>query len=442
MKDQEGYVQPEAEITLHLDDAVKIILDNVCRLSAMAKPLSLCAGLAAAESVYADMDLPRSDIAGRDGYAVRSQDIRLAEPENPVLLRIIAAARAGRPASRAVKPGDAIRIMTGSLMPRGADCVVQFEDTDEPGNKKGPGRESHLEVKIFAAMPPGANIWPAGNNIRKNARLLKKGDLIGPAQISALASIGKTRISVIRRPQVAIISTGDELVRHGGRLTGGKIYSGNAAAVAALVSHYGGVPKRLGIARDREDALTSKIRKGMTSDAIITIGGVSKGDFDLVRPVVAKMGRVLFSGICMIPGKATAFGIVKTITASDVQKTVPVFCLSGPPTACLINFETLVRPALLRMAGLADVHHFAVEAVALEAVRNTGAMAVAMLASLQVINGAYHVRFNISQGRSMQAALAVANSFAILPEGTGIKTGDKIRVRLLDWNRNQFFMEK
>lgn len=436
MKDQEGYDPLEAETPPHPDEALNIILENVCPLDATDKRLSLCAGLAAAESVYADMDWPRTDIAGRDGYAVRSQDIVQATPGKPALLRITAAARAGRPANRVVKPGEAIRIMTASLMPRGADCVVQFEDTDEPGDKNGLVRESPSEVKIFTAMHPGANIWPSGNNIRKGSILLRKGTLIGPAQISAIASIGKTRLSVIRRPQVAIIATGDELVRPGGKLTDGKIYSSNSAFVAALVSHYGGEPKILGIARDREDALIAKIRRAMAADAIITIGGVSKGDFDLVRPVVAKTGRVLFSGIRMMPGKATAFGIVRTVSASDAQKAIPVFCLSGPPTACLINLETLVRPALLRMAGMADVHRNAVEAVALETVRNKRSMALAMLVSLQTINGAYHARFNISGNGSMQASLAAANAFSLLPEGTGVKAGEKIRVHLLNWNSN------
>lgn len=422
-----------------LDDAVKMILDHVRRLDSMERPLQACLGHAAAESIQAELDLPQSDIAGRDGYAVQSQDIRGASPDNPKTLRIIATARAGRPTDRMVKPGAAIRIMTGSLIPKGADCIVMFEDTDESGDKTGPDGNRPSEVKIYTAMPPGGNIWPAGNNVRKSAVLVTEGMMIGPVQISALASIGRTRARVCRRPRVAIIATGDELVNPGGRLTHGKIFSGNSAAVAALVSHYGGAPKVLGIARDRETALLSKIRKAMTTEAIVTIGGVSRGDYDLVRHVLAKIGKVVFPGIRMMPG-ATAFSVIERLTGDNAQTAIPVFSLAGPPAGCLINFETLVRPALLRMLGFTEVAHPMVEATALDDVRHKRPMDFAMFASLWMRAGRYQVKFNVAEGRSMQAFLAAANALTIVPEGTMVKAGDKIQALPLDWRHDQLFL--
>ncbi len=427
-------------MTPYYDDAVNIILDNVQRLQAVEKPLSTCVGLVASENIYADFDLPQSAIAGFDGYAVRSQDIKGATNDNPVVLRIIAKVRAGLPTNCALTRGTAVRIMTGSIIPRGADCVVGFEDTDEPGNKNGPNKNNPVEVKICRGLMPGDNIWPAGSNVRKGSILIPEGILIGPVQISALASMGKTRIMVIRRPTVAIIATGDELVPLGGKMTCGKIYSGNSVAIASLVRHYGGIPKILGIARDKETALISKFQKGMMADAIVTIGGVSKGDYDLVRLAVAKIGKVVFSGIRMMPGTYTAFGIIKPSSAHDEQKAIPVFSLSGPPAACLINFETLVRPGLLRMLGFKAVAHPLVEATAADAIQQERPMALAMFTGLQVLEGGYQVKFNITTEKSVQASMAAANSLTIVPERTTVKAGDKIEVLPLDWRRDQLFI--
>ncbi|MEN6622252.1 MAG: gephyrin-like molybdotransferase Glp [Smithella sp.] len=426
-------------VMLSFDDAVKTILDNVQKLSVVGKPLSACTGLVASENIYADFDLPQSAIASFDGYAVRTKDINVATQNNPVILRITGKVRAGFPTDCIVSPGTAVRIMTGSIIPRGADCVVGFEDTDEPVNKNGPNKNNPKEVKICAGLMPGDNIWPAGSNVRKGSILIPEGTLIGPVQISAIASMGKTRIMVIRRPTVAIIATGDELVPLGGRLAFGKIYSGNSVAVAALVRHYGGIPKILGIARDKEKALISKLQKGMMADAIVTIGGVSKGDYDLVRLAVVKTGKVVFSGIRMMPGTSTAFGVIKRFSSDDA-KAIPVFSLSGPPAACLINFETLVRPALLRMLGYTAVAHPSVEAIALDAHRQERPTALAMFTGLQALEGGYQVKFNIAAEKSVQASMAAANSLTIIPEGTAVKAGDKIQVLPLDWRREQLFI--
>ncbi len=184
---------------LSCDEAVNTILENIEKLGTVKKPLLACAGHTAAENIYTDFDLPQKAVSGPDGYAVQSQDIKDATKDNPAVLRIIATVRAGRPSNRTVKPGTAIRIMTGSVVPEGADCVVRFEDTNEPGDKNGPNSDNPDTVRIYTAVSKGGNIRQAGNSARKGMVIVPEGTVIGSPQISALASIGKVWIRVFRR---------------------------------------------------------------------------------------------------------------------------------------------------------------------------------------------------------------------------------------------------
>jgi molybdopterin molybdotransferase len=418
---------------LSYDNAVKTILDNVKRLEVVKKPLLACMGHVAAENIYADLDLPQLPISGPDGYAVRSLDIKRASPHNPVILRIFATARAGRVLKRTINPDTAIRIMTGAVLPNGADCVVRFEDTDEPEDKNGPNKNNPSQVRIYVSANPGDNVRPAGSNVRKGALIIPEGTLIGPAQISALAAIGRKWIRVIRRPVVAIIATGDELISLGNPLAPGKTYNCNTAAIASLTAHYGGIPKILGIARDKEADLVSKIHRGMKADVIITSGGVSKGDYDLVRLVLGKLGKLVFSRIKMGPGAAVAFGKINRPSADDKDPAIPVLSLAGPPAGCLINFETLVRPALLKIRGLTTVAHPLVEAIAQDSIPQKMGIAFVRYSHLQEAGGRYLVTLNIAEKMGMLASIAAANSLTIIPEGSVVKAGDKIQVLPLDW---------
>jgi len=207
------------------EEALKIVLKNITTLEAEEKSLLKCTGQVLAEEIYSDYRLPQTDISGPDGYAVRSADIRGAGRNKPATLRIIGTVRAGQVPVRTLKPGTAMRIMTGAIVPQGADCVVRFEDTDEPENKSGPNTANPVEVKIFVSLPPRSNIRPAGSNIEKGAHLLSKGAVLGPTQISALAAVGKNRVRVVRQPVVAVIATGDELIGLGKTLSLGKTYN-------------------------------------------------------------------------------------------------------------------------------------------------------------------------------------------------------------------------
>jgi len=417
------------------EDALKKVLDNTRILKEEEKPLIKCTGQVSAEDAYSGLHLPQTSIAVPDGYAVRSSDIRGAKKDNPVILRIISTARAGYVTKKMVKTGTAIRIMTGSVLPDGADCVVRFEDTDEPGEKNGPGKIKPSQVRIYAATGPGKNVRPAGSSVRKWTLIVPKGTLIGPAQISALAYTGRVRIKVIRRPVVAIIATGDELINPGNPLAPGKTYNCNTASIASLVAHYGGVPKILGIARDKEAALISKIRRGITADAIITSGGVSKGDYDLVRLVLGKLGKVVFFRINMGPGAGVAFGVIKRPPVNGVHTSIPVFSLAGPPSGCLINFETLVRPALLKMRGVDNLDHPVVEATVVDSIPGVMPITFAKYTRLEEMRDGYQVTLNIAEKSGMLVSMASANSLTIIPEGSVVKAGDTIKVLPLSWRQ-------
>ena len=340
------------EMIAEPDDAIKKILAHVNTLSSVERPLPDCLGHVAVENIYAGVDLPQSDISRFDGYAIRSDDLRGATHDNPAILRIIGTARAGCPSYRFVNRGTAIRIMTGAVVPEGADCVVPFEDTDEPGDKKGPDKSNPSRVAVYVKLPKEDNICIAGSKVRKGCLLVRKGTLIGPAEIVYCASAGITRMKVIRHPVVGIIATGDELIDPGKPLSFGKTYNCNTAATASFVKHYGGIPLVLGIARDTEPAILSKIRKGMKADAIVISGGVSKGDYDLVRVVLGKIGRIAFSRSRTGSGPPVAFGVIQRPSVDGAGASIPVFSLPGSPAGCLINFETLVKPALMKMLGL------------------------------------------------------------------------------------------
>jgi molybdopterin molybdotransferase len=406
------------------EEAVRKILENIPVMNGENKPLMQCLGQVLAEDVYSPCDLPQTPVSGPDGYAVRSADIQGASPETPETLYIMATARAGHPTDAFLGAGSAIRIMTGSVIPDGADCVIRFEDTDEPADKNGPNRQNPDRVKIYARAGMGDNIRPVGSNVKKGELVIPGGTVIGPLQISALAAIGRSEIKVIRRPVVAVIATGDELIEPGERLERGRSYNCNSPAIASFVEYYGGRPMILGIARDRESSIISKIKKAMKADVIITSGGVSKGDYDLMRIVLAKLGEIVFSRLRMGPGAAVAFGILK----NRKKEPVPVFSLAGPPMGCLVNIETLLRPALLKMMGMKDTDHPVVKATVTDSAPNGMHIPFVRYGSLSVTEGKIHVAINMAEKIGQLASIARSNAMAIIPEKGGVSAGDMIDI--------------
>jgi len=252
--------------------------------------------------------------------------------------------------------------------------------------------------------------------------------VLHPAQIGVLASLGRATVHVHRRPVVAILSTGDEVREPGQQLQPGQIYDSNAYSLAALVTACGGIPKRLGIARDTVEALTAKLREGLDADMLVTSAGVSRGDYDVVKDVLAKEGQIDFWTVRMRPGKPLAFGAF----ASGGRR-VPHIGLPGNPVSSMVSFELFGRPAIFKMLGRSDWQRPSVRAIADEAIPNTDERRVFARAIVTMRDGRYHAALTGPQGSGILTSMAVANALAVVPEDVpGIAAGEEVEALLLD----------
>ena len=318
------------------DDALARILAGVPTLAAVETPLLDALGLVLAEDVAADRDVPPFRNSAMDGYAVRGDDVASA----PVELRVVGEVAAGEFPDRDVGPGEAMRIMTGAPMPDGADTVVRVEDSDNASDV----------VTITAATPKGISIREAGEDLKKGERILDAGTVLRAAEIGLLASVGRAQVLVRKRPRVAVFSTGDEIVDLDAPLERGQIRDSNRYTLASAVRAAGAEPWVRDIVPDSPDALRTALGEGIAADAIVTSGGVSVGDHDHLKPVLAELGKIDFWAIAIRPGRPLAFGELR-----DGDRLVPIFGLPGNTVSALVTFEMFVRPALLRMQGRANV---------------------------------------------------------------------------------------
>lgn len=410
---------------LSVEQALEKILSYVTVLEAEEKPILDSLGQVLAEDVYAAVDVPPLDNSAMDGFAVRSADTRGAGAKSPRVLRVIDTVGAGSLSQHEVKLGTAIRIMTGAAMPAGADSVVKFEDTD--AQLKG----TSDKVSILAEATPGLNVRRAGESISRGSLLLKQGTIIRPPEVGVLASIGRARVKVVRRPTVAVLITGEELVDVGQPLTAGKIYDSNTYSVAAQVSYAGGIPKILGVAKDNEGSLVASLRRGLDADMVITTGGVSLGDYDIVKDVLAREGGMVFWSVRMKPGKPLAVGRIK-----GAKKDILHIGLPGNPVSVMVTFELFARPALLKMMGKSDLSRPTIEAVLEETVVNEDARRFYARAILEKCNGRYFARLTGAQGSGILTSMTAANGLVIVPEDKPrVEKGDLVQVMLLDWGK-------
>ena len=271
------------EDMLSVEQAFDKVIASFQSLEYEEKPLLDCIGQVLAEDIRSPLALPPLANSGMDGYAVIQADFVGASPAKPSNLSVIGIVAAGHMPDKTVIPGTAIRIMTGAPVPKGADTVIPFEETDEVERKRE-GKPLD-RVQIFADMPFGCNVRPAGEDVSVGMLVLEKGTSIRAAEVGVIASLGMDKVKVIRRPVVAVLATGDELETTGTPLSGGRIYDSNSFSVAASIISSGGVPRILGIARDNLGALTAKLEAAVGSDLVITSAGVSKGDYDIVKDV-------------------------------------------------------------------------------------------------------------------------------------------------------------
>jgi len=394
------------------DDALARILAGVPTLPAVDSPLLDALGLVLVDDVAADRDVPPFRNSAMDGYAVRGEDVASA----PVELRVVGEVAAGGFPDRAVGPGEAMRIMTGAPMPDGADTVVRVEDTDNASDV----------VTIAAATPRGTAIREAGEDLKAGETILTAGTVLRAAEIGLLASAGRARIRVRKRPRVAVYSTGDEIVDLDAPLERGQIRDSNRYTLASAIRAAGSEPWVRGIVRDSPDALRGALREGLAADAIVTSGGVSVGDHDHLKPVLSELGTIDFWAIAIRPGRPLAFGELK-----DGDRRVPVFGLPGNTVSALVTFEIFVRPALLRMQGRANVSRPKAKARLLEPVDKIGALRVFARGIHDPEAGT--VRLTGPQGSGILRSMSLANCLIDLPVGPSrIEPGTVVDVILTE----------
>jgi molybdopterin molybdotransferase len=412
---------------ISVDQALEKVLEHIDVLEAEERPILDCLGQVLAEDVFSTINIPPLDNSAMDGYAVRSADTHGASHKSPRILRVIDTVAAGAVSQSEVEPGTAIRIMTGAPVPEGADGVVRFEDTDESERQGMP-----TEIGVLVEITPGAEIRQVGEDIAAGSLVLSQGTALRASEIGVLASLGCRTVKVIRRPVVAVLATGDEIVDITQPLSGGKIYNSNSYSLAALTQHYGAVPRILGIASDNEDSLMDKLSSGQEADIIITSGGVSLGDYDVVREVLAKQGEIVFWRVREKPGKPLVFGLLK---GRSKAKNIPFFGLAGNPVSAIVNFELFVRPAILKMMGRKNLTKPTVRAVVKDAIENTDGRRVFTRVMVEKRDGRYFARLTGPQGSGILTSMALANGLAIVPEDKpGVKPGDEIEVMMLDWS--------
>jgi len=392
-------------------EAVRLVLENTHRLPAEDVPLVEARGLALAEDVRARFDSPPFDNSAVDGYAVRSGDAEAGRT-----FRVVDEAPAGRPAAKSVGEGEAIKIFTGGVIPEGADAVVMVENTSGWGE----------EFELKKAASPEQNVRGSGEDVREGAVILSAGTEIGPPEIALAATQGYGRLPVYRRPEVVILSTGTELVEPGEReLEPGEIYDSNSFAMIAQAEEVGARARRVSAASDDAEVLRNAVKEALeTADVVVTSGGVSVGEKDLVKGTMLELGvEQVFWGVKFKPGKPLFFG---------VHEGASVFGVPGNPVSAMVCFELFVRPALVKMMGREDKGRPRIQVYFEEDVRNTFGRMHAMRVSLQQTEKGWLARSVGAQGSGLVSSLTKADALALIgPESEGVRAGEPVEAIVL-----------
>ncbi|MBI2868631.1 MAG: molybdopterin molybdotransferase MoeA [Chloroflexi bacterium] len=416
-----------------VEQALEQILGYVRVLEAESAPLLDSLGQVLAEDVVSEISIPPLDNAAMDGFAIQSRDTAGAGADSPRILQVIDTVIAGSISGKKVGPGTAVRIMTGAPVPEGADSVVRFEDTDE--DRRRQAGQVITQIGILCPVAPGLNIRRAGEDVTRGTTVLVRDTRVRPAEAGVLASLGREQVRVIRRPRIAVLATGNELVELGRPLPPGKIYNSNTYSVAAQVKRYGGVPLVLGIAPDDKDALVRLIRRGLAADMIITSGGVSAGDDDMVKDVLARDGEVTFWTVRMKPGKPLAFGVIRG-DIDGVPRSVPHLGLPGNPVSAMVTFELFGRAALLKMMGYKDLSKPVIEATLEGRIVNSEGRRVFTRAVVERRADRYVASLTGPQGSGILTSMSRANGLIVTPEDVKrMDTGDTVKVMMLDWDQ-------
>ncbi len=398
---------------MRIEEARSLVLAEALPLPVESRPLHESLGMVLAETLHAPHDLPPFDNSTMDGIAVRASDTLGAEAGHGVELSVVQTIAAGDLARVPLLSGEAAKIMTGAPLPEGADAVVRCESAREAGSR----------VVIFEAVRPGKSIRRAGEDIEAGTIALAAGDVLGPAEIGLMASLGIPVVPVHRRPRVAIVSTGSELTEADRPLRPGQIRASNGYSLRALCQELRIEPEVLGIAPDDRAATRSLLAKGLEYDVLLTTGGVSVGDFDLVKEVQQELGvQRRLVGVDMRPGKALVFG---------VRGRTLVFGLPGNPASAMVSFELFVRPALLRLMGRRRTTRPVYKAVAEESLPGSDEGVHVVRVRARWEEDGWRVSSTGDQGSGRLRSMIGANGLVFVPEGSNIQAGAQADLLLL-----------
>lgn len=397
-------------------DAAHRILAGVRRQPTLRIPLDDALGSVLAEAAISPLDIPAWTNSAMDGYAVRGDDVRGASRGAPKRLRVIEVIPAGAFPARTLSAGESSRIFTGAPLPEGADSVIRQEDTDAGGRSQGAGGSGQGtgsgEVEIYNDRDCGVNIRRAGEDIRKGAVALPAGTVLGPAQLGVLCSMAVAHPIVFRRPRIGIMGSGDEIVdvdQTEAILSGRKVASSNSHTLAALVRLAGGEPVNLGIARDTPASVREHLERAHDCDLLVTSAGISVGDHDHLRTVIAEMGGELgFWKLAMRPGAPVGFGALHG---------TPWIGLPGNPVSTMVTFELFVRPAIRKMMGQAECFRRTVPVRVAEAIHLGPTLQHFLRAVVTPSDAGYDVRLTGPQGSGILTSMVAANALLIVPKG-------------------------
>jgi len=400
-----------------VDQHLADILSGIEAIAPLDLQLLDAHGCILTEAVTADHDLPMFDNSSMDGYAVRLEDVASASEDSPVQLPVIGDIAAGAPPTYTVQTGMSVRIMTGALVPPGAEAVVPLEWTD--GGIAG--------VSVRRAPTSGAHIRRRGEDVQEGQVILDAGTRLGPGQLGLLAAVGRDRVVVRPRPRVVIISTGSELVEPGTPTRPGQIHESNSYILTTAAREAGAVAFRVGIVPDDDRSLMNAIEDQLIrADLVLTSGGVSVGAYDVVKEVLSRLGTVTFDTVAMQPGKPQGFGTIG-------PDSTPIITLPGNPVSSYVSFEVFVRPVIRRMLGLEPLHRPIVRAVCTEPLASPAGKRQYARGWLDVVEGRYVVRPVGGPGSHLVGDLAHANCLIVVREDvTEVPEGGAVEVMVLE----------
>jgi molybdopterin molybdotransferase len=404
---------------LSVDEARARILAAFSPLPSVQSPLLDALGLVLSEDIQSSVNVPPFGNSAMDGFALKSHDTADATPKTPRTLRVRGEVAAGQSPATLVEPGTAIRIMTGAPLPDGADAVIRFEEVVDVGSSS-----TDPQIELSRPVRPFENVRAAGEDVRAGSTVVRAGTVLRPLVIGLLAAIGRTTVDVIRRPVVAILSTGDEIVEPDHEPGPAQIRNSNGPMLAALTRQYGGEPRQLGIARDSEPAIRKLLRTCGEADLLVTSGGVSVGDFDAVKQVLQREGQIDLWRVRMKPGKPLAFGFIGG---------TPLLGLPGNPAAAAVAFSQFGRPAIRKMLGLAQLEPRSVRAQLDADIENRGKRRHFVRGVINIQQGVLAVRPVGGSTSGALTGLAAANCFIILSEECDrAAAGEQVDVELFD----------